>query len=79
METVYKACGTRYSDSRQPGTPRRRGGPEVRFRVTVKVEGLPDWTTEVDRPDEWKARTAAMAFYPHSLRGQFVDYDVEVV
>jgi len=51
---------------------------EVRYRVTVKIDGREDWTTEVSALDEWKARTRAMASYTndHRLSGEFVDYDV---
>jgi hypothetical protein len=46
------------------------------YRVTVKAEGLPPYTTEVQARNEWHARSVSMVHYPHSLRGQAVDYDV---
>lgn len=44
--------------------------------VTVEVPGNPAFSITVDAPDEWKARTKAMAHYPHPLRGALVEYQV---
>jgi hypothetical protein len=49
-----------------------------RWRITVKVDGNPDWTIDnVPAETEGKAKTKAMVHYPYPLRGRCVEYVVE--
>ena len=48
----------------------------MKYLVTVKCDGKPNYSiiVEADRPG--LAQSSAMLSYPHSLRGELVKYDV---
>lgn len=48
------------------------------WKITIKVKGNPDWTIDnVPADTEGKAKTEAIAHYPHPLAGKFVEYEVK--
>jgi hypothetical protein len=51
----------------------------MKYKVTVIVEGNPDFKIEVEAKNEGKAQTTAMFSYPHKLMGQFVSYRVSTI
>jgi len=45
------------------------------WKVTVHVDGYPNWTWKGNAPTEGKANTRAMMEYPYRLRGELVTYE----